>query len=78
MKVDRPETLVGQEAENLADVFFRGRDCGRIHGNGNHENPVFACLADLKPVKQGEELQRHDVFDVLGLQKPVICLVLWL
>ena len=75
-KVDRPQTLVGQKAENLTDVFFRGRDCGGVHGERNHDNSVLVCLVDLKTIKQRKELHRHDVFDVLGLQEAVISVIL--
>ena len=67
MKVDWSEVPVGQKAENLTDVFFRGRECGRVHGDGNNDDAVFARLADLETIEQRKELDRDDVVDVLGL-----------
>ena len=78
MKVDGPETFVGQKAENLTDVFFRGREDGRVHRDGNDEYAVLPGPVDLKTIEQGKELHRHDVFDLLGLQESVISVILGL
>src|SRR5579864_7567005 len=76
MKVNGPKTHVGQEAENLTDVFFRRREGGRVHRDWNDEYAVLPSPVDLKTIEQGKELHRHDISDVLGLQETVIGVIL--
>src|SRR5215471_3746402 len=78
MKVDGPQALVGQKAENLTDVFFRGRNLGPVQVDGDHIDTVFAGLMGFQTVEQRKESHFDDVLDLLGLQEPVISVALGL